>query len=170
MEGFLGAVGRISVNHTASGSWGEQFVLANVDWLASVAVTPAGDVHVAYNDGATIRARRYANDAWSGSNVVRDDSSVANSFGVGLAADSQENVILTWVEDTIPAGSDALQSRHALWVARFDVITEAWGDAGLISRSLSWIRSPKVSAGSGNTAIVSWLQDSVARSKRAGPT
>lgn len=162
-EGPGGGVRRIIVNHTASGSWGEQFILAGAGSSASVAVTLAGDVHVASDDGVTIRARRYTNDTWSDATVVRDNPSAANSFGVGLAADGQGNVFLCWVEDTVPANINPLDSTHALWVSRFDANTEVWGAPELISTSLSWMRSPKISAGAANTAIVSWLQDSVAR-------
>lgn len=163
LEGFVGAVRRIVVNHTATGSWGEQVILANAGTSASVAVTPAGDIHVASDDGVIIRARRYTNGAWSDSTVIRNNTSAANSFGVGVAADGQGNVFLCWVEDTIPAGSSALQSTHALWVSRFDANTEAWSTPELISASPSWIRSPRITADASNTAIVSWLQDSVAR-------
>ncbi|MBT8078864.1 MAG: fibronectin type III domain-containing protein [Gammaproteobacteria bacterium] len=160
-EGFFGSLKRIVVNHTASGSWGEQLILANAGSSASVAVTPAGDIHVASDEGATVRTRRNTNDAWSDATVIRNGSAVANSFGVKLAADGQGNVFLCWVEDTFPAGTDPLRSTHRLWVARFDANTEAWGAPELISTSLSWIRSPRITAGAANTAIVAWLQDSV---------
>ncbi|MEM7432908.1 MAG: fibronectin type III domain-containing protein [Pseudomonadota bacterium] len=158
----FGVIARLVINHTATGDWGEQFVLSTADESASVIVTPAGDIHVASDDSATVRSRRYTNGAWEDATVIRDDSSVTDSFGVELAVDDLGNVFLCWVEDTIPPGVSNLESTHTLWVSRFDATTEAWEAPQAISTSLSWIRSPKITAGASNTAIVSWLQDSVA--------
>lgn len=161
-EGTTSIVRRIVVNHTASGSWGEQFILSNAGTSASVAVTPAGDIHVASDEGAIIRARRNTNNAWNDPVVIRNNSSARDGFGVELAADGQGNVFLCWVEETLPTSGDPLDSTHELWASRFDATTEAWSVPELISTSLNWMRSPKVTAGDANTAIVSWLQDSVA--------
>lgn len=162
LEGSFGSLQRIVVNHTASGDWDEQVILSNAGSSAAITVTPAGDVHVASDEGALIRARRYTDGDWTESVVIRDNPSVADSFGVDIAADGQGNVFLCWVEDTIPAGSNGLESTQALWVARFDATTAAWGEPQLLSQSPSWMRSPALTTDSGNAAIVSWLQDSVA--------
>ncbi len=160
-QGQFGSLERFVANHTATGDWGEQEILANTDDSGAIAVSAAGDVHFVYDDGATIRSRRFSNGAWADPETISNSSGVDNSFGVGLAADDAGNVFASWVEDTIPPNSSNIQSTQAMWVARFDGTTETWGDPVLLNTSLSWIQSPKIAIGSDDTAVVAWLEDSV---------
>lgn len=149
----------VVVNHTASGDWGVEEVLALGDnSLPQVAVTPDGMIVAAwvsysldgnaFRTGSTIMSRRYVNGAWTDPEPVANLAGGTGDFAwaIALAADGAGNVIATW-----------WQNQSTIWVNRFD--GTKWGSPEQIGDSIRTLGPPAVGASAADEAIVVWLQD-----------
>lgn len=173
----LGRPLRLAVNHTASGTWGEQFFLDVDSGFASVAITPDGDIHVVYNIvedlffedigigyGSVLQKvfwRRYRAGSWSDPVEIESPNQSLSHLFVDLAADDQGNVFATWVERDWEPGASAQSAISQIWVRRFDAVADSWDDAVMIGESVDEIDYPSVAIGPSNTAFVVWMQDTV---------
>ena len=170
----VGYPAQLAVNHTASGTWGEQYILdGNLSGHASIAITPNGDMHVAHSRpedifleecgyrGVSRRIwwRRYRAGGWSNPVAIESDNQGFAAFFVRLASDDQGNIFATWVETEIPLCASWDAQTAKLWTRRFDAVADSWGDAVRIGESVSGIVYPTIATGPSNQAFVAWLQD-----------
>ena len=149
----------VVVNHTASGDWGVEEVLAFDDnSRPQVAVTPDGTIVAAwlshyldqnsFRTGSTLVSRRYENGAWTDPEPIADVAEGTGDYAGAptLAADGTGNVIATW-----------WQNQTTMWVNRFD--GTSWGTPEQIGDSIRTLGPPAVAASAADEAIVVWLQD-----------
>lgn len=149
----------VIVNHTSSGTWGNEEILALEDnGQPQVAVTDDGTVVVAwlsyyldansFRTGSTLISRRYQNGVWTDPEAIADvaEGSGDNAGAIALTADGAGNVIATW-----------WQNQTTMWVNRFD--GSSWGTAEQIGDSIRTLGPPVVGASDSDDAIVVWMQD-----------
>ncbi len=158
-DGSIDGNSFVIANHTASGSWGLEELVADGDNSSpTVAVTPSGVIVVAwirhyldasnFRTGSTVESRRYAAGAWTPIEQIADIPAGSGSYAgaIALAADGEDNVVAAWWQD-----------QSTMWVNRFD--GNAWGAAQQIGQSVRLLYPPAVGAGAADDAIVAWLQD-----------
>lgn len=149
----------VIVNHTASGDWGTEEILALDDnSQPQVAVTIDGTIVAswvshyldsnAFRTGSTIVSRRYENGSWTDPEAIANIADGTGDYAgaVALAADGTGNVIATW-----------WQNQNTMWVNRFD--GTSWGTPEQIGDSIRTLGPPAVGASAADEAIVVWLQD-----------
>ena len=149
----------VLVNHTATGDWGTEVILAPDDNSTPVvAVTPSGVIVAAwvrhfldgnnFRTGSTIESRRYEGGTWSSVETIANITTGGSGYAgaIALAADGEGNVLASW-----------WQNQSTLWVNRFD--GTAWDTPEQISQSVRNLYPPAIGANSADDAIVVWLQD-----------
>ncbi len=150
----------VGISHTAGGDWSEPLDITSFSNSASVAVTPGGDIHVAYDgDRENIYWQRYRNGVWSDPVEIQSSIDRVAHFGVELASDPEGNVFAAWVESDSGEWETSSANLEDLMVSRFDADSETWSDPELVSDSVSRVRFISIESGVANQAVIAWLQD-----------
>lgn len=153
---------RLHISHNLSGTWSPQISLGTDVDQSSVAITPNGDIHVAYASfPETIIWRRIQAGEMSDPMPVQVSEDRDRQILPYLAADGLGNVFMAWLAVVRQPGAPHTEDTYELWVRRFDGTNDAWEEPQKIGESVSQIWDVSIEAGNSNVAIVSWSQDTL---------
>lgn len=150
----------VSVNHNLNGVWDNEVNLDGDDAaLPSVAITPDGNIFVAYDRGTrSIWYRRFDGTTWLPAVQLDSGQPSITKFAPRLSSDGQGNIFAAWGE-LVGSGIGPENETGQVWIRRFDAGSGEWSDATMISESVRTIRPPIVKANSIGHAVVAWLED-----------
>lgn len=150
----------LHLSYTEDFVWSEPVLLGIDALLGTVAITPNGDIHVAYTvDNKYVEWIRIRNGIQDAQLRFQYDSPRYQSLFPKLASDAAGNVFMSYMETQPGSAGTSRSERASVMTRRYDAGTETWGTTTKVFDGVGLAWYSAIGASNSNTAIATWLAD-----------